>query len=80
MSPMRPQAEDKGKAAYARAVEAEAEPMSTSTWIMYVLIVFYAGIMVFAMAERNWWRALYYFAAILISVAVLGMTTKVEST
>lgn len=48
--------------------------MTTSTWTMYVLIAFYAVIMVAAAFEHNWWRSLYFFAAILISVAVLGMT------
>ena len=45
-----------------------------STRIMFVLIGFYAVIAVFAAHERNWWRALYYLSAILISIAVMGMT------
>lgn len=63
-----------GRPADSRALEAKAETVSTSTWIMYVLIVFYFAIMLFSAYEANWWRALYYLAAILISVAVLGMT------
>jgi len=50
--------------------------VSVSTWIMLILLVFYAVIMVSASIERNWWRALYYLGAIVISVAVLGMTRK----
>lgn len=47
-----------------------------STWTMYALLVFYAVIMVAAMYERNWWRALYFLGAIVISIAVLGMTER----
>ena len=43
---------------------------------MYVLLVFYSAILVAAIHERNWWRALYFVGAIVISVAVLGMTAK----
>lgn len=50
----------------------------TSTWIMYALLVFYAAILFAALYERNYWRALYFFGAIVISVAVLGMTNKYE--
>ena len=45
-----------------------------STWTMYVLLVFYAIIFVAALVERNCWRALYFLGAIVISIAVLGMT------
>ena len=45
----------------------------TSTHTMIVLCVFYAVIMVQAVGERNWPRALYFFAAILISLAVMWM-------
>ena len=47
-----------------------------SNWIMYALLVFYVAILVAAALERNWWRVLYFAGAILISVAVLGMTFK----
>ena len=46
----------------------------TSTLTMYILIGFYVLIMLQAGYERNWWRSLYYLAAILISISVLGMT------
>ena len=48
----------------------------TSTWIMLLLIAEYAAITVSAACERNWWRALYYLAAGLITISVLGMTRK----
>ena len=48
----------------------------TSTWTMYCLLVFYAVILVAAIVERHWWRALYFLGAIIISIAVLGMTWK----
>ena len=48
--------------------------MTTSTAIMWVLIVFYAAIGVWAAYERNWFRCLYFVGAIVISVAVIGMT------
>ena len=48
--------------------------MSGSTMVMWILIGFYAVVMALAAWERNWWRSLYYFAAILISLAVMGMT------
>lgn len=44
-----------------------------STGLMLVLIVAYAAIALASCFERNWWRALYFVGAILISVAVLGM-------
>jgi len=47
-----------------------------STYIMYALLVFYLAILVAALVERNWWRALYFIGAIVISVAVLGMTER----
>ena len=47
-----------------------------STKIMLALLVFYFAIMVAAMLERNWWRALYFIGAIIISIAVLGMTER----
>lgn len=47
-----------------------------STWTMIVLLVFYAAITVMSLLEHNWWRALYYVGAIVISVSVLGMTQK----
>ena len=55
------------------------ETWMTSTWTMYILIVFYIVIMVAAAIERNWWRSLYYLAAILITVAVLGMTWETRN-
>ena len=47
-----------------------------STNIMYALLAFYALILVAALLERNWWRALYFLGAIVISIAVLGMTER----
>jgi len=47
-----------------------------STNLMIVLMVFYAAIAVAAVFERNYWRALYFVAAIMISMAVLGMSEK----
>lgn len=47
-----------------------------STNIMYALLVFYLAILVAAMFERNWWRALYFVGAIVISISVLGMTER----
>lgn len=43
---------------------------------MYVLLAFYAVILLLAAYERNWWRSLYYLGALVISVAVLGMTER----
>ena len=42
--------------------------------MMIALCVVYAVIAVASACERNWWRALYYVGAIVISVAVMGMT------
>ena len=50
--------------------------MSNSTLVMWILICFYLVVMGLAAWERNWYRSLYYFAAILISLAVMGMTTE----
>ena len=47
-----------------------------SDWIMYALLVFYVCILAVAAWERNWWRCLYFLGAIMISIAVLGMTTR----
>ena len=47
-----------------------------STNVMLALLVFYAIITVLAACERNWWRVLYFVGAIIISVAVLGMTER----
>ena len=52
----------------------------TSTWTMYALLVFYAAILLAALWERNYWRALYFVGAIVISIAVLGMTWKLRVT
>jgi len=43
---------------------------------MLALIVAYGVIALAAAVERNWWRSLYYVGAIVISVAVLGMTKR----
>jgi len=43
---------------------------------MILLIVAYAVIALFSCWERNWWRAVYYVGAIVISIAVLGMTAE----
>ena len=42
-------------------------------WLIKAWIVAYLVTVVFAVAERRWPWALYYFAAALISVAVLWM-------
>jgi len=47
---------------------------SVSTRLMVGLMIAYAAIAVSAAIERNYWRSLYFVAAILISVAVLGMS------
>lgn len=47
-----------------------------STTLMLGLMVAYALIAGAAAWERNWYRALYFIAAILISIAVLGMGQK----
>lgn len=47
-----------------------------STKIMVALLFFYLAILVAALFEEKWWRALYFLGAIVISVAVLGMTEK----
>ena len=48
----------------------------TSTWGMLALLVFYVAILVAALWERNWYRALYYLGAIIISVAVMGLSAN----
>ncbi len=47
-----------------------------STSLMLALIAAYALIAATAAWERHWLRVLYFVGAILISVAVLGMTAK----
>lgn len=47
-----------------------------STVTMYILLGFYALIMLQAAWERNWWRAMYFVGAIVISISVLAMTLK----
>lgn len=47
-----------------------------SSGLMWGLIVAYVAITCAAAVERNWWRALYFIGAIVISLAVLGMTRK----
>ncbi len=47
-----------------------------STTLIVILIAEYAVIAVAAACERNWWRCLYFVAAGLISVAVLGMSDR----
>lgn len=47
-----------------------------STLTMYVLLGFYALITVQALCEHNWWRAMYFVGAIIISISVLAMTLK----
>lgn len=46
----------------------------SSNLTMYILIGFYVIIITQAGIERNWWRALYFVGAILISISVLAMT------
>ena len=48
----------------------------TSTNTMIFLMAIYAVIAAQSAYERNWYRALYFVAAILISIAVLGMKGK----
>lgn len=50
----------------------------TSTRLMLALLVFYAAILVASLIERHWWRALYWAGAIIIMVAVLGMTWRAK--
>lgn len=45
-----------------------------STTTMYILLGFYGLITVQALYEHNWWRAMYFVGAIIISVSVLAMT------
>ncbi len=47
-----------------------------STRLMIALMVAYAVIAAASAWERNWWRVLYFVGAILISIAVLGMSEK----
>ena len=47
-----------------------------STPLMLGLIIAYAVIAATAAWERNYWRAMYFVGAMVISVAVLGMTQK----
>ena len=44
--------------------------------VIYALLVFYVCILTAAAWERNWWRCLYFTAAILLQIAVLGMSSK----
>ncbi len=46
----------------------------TSATVMLILIAFYFIIACMAALESNWWRALYFFAGALITVAALGMS------
>lgn len=50
-----------------------------STGMMWFLIVAYTAIVLASATERNWLRALYYVGVIVISVAVLWMTSRVET-
>lgn len=50
--------------------------LMVSTWMMIVLAVEYALIVLAAVYERNWSRALYFIGAILITVAILWMGRK----
>jgi len=47
-----------------------------STTGMLLMVASYVAIAICAAYERNWWRALYYVGAIVISIAVLGMTHR----
>ena len=47
-----------------------------STTTMYLLLGFYTLITVQALVEHNWWRAMYFVGAIIISISVLAMTLK----
>jgi hypothetical protein len=44
-----------------------------STRLMIGLGIVYAIIVACALVERQWWRALYFTGAILITVSILGM-------
>ena len=50
-----------------------------STGLMWLLIAAYGAIVLASAVERNWPRALYFVGAIVISVAVLWMTSRVET-
>ena len=47
-----------------------------STHTMLILLAFYFVIMAQSLLEKNWYRGLYFLGAIIISVAVIGMTEK----
>lgn len=47
-----------------------------SATMMLLLCVWYAGIVVASLGERNWPRAMYFVGAIVISLAVLWMSSK----
>lgn len=49
-----------------------------STGMMWFLIAVYCVIVLASAAERNWPRALYFVGAIVITVAVLWMTSRVK--
>ncbi len=59
----------------ARALGAGESILMISTGMMIALILWYLGIVVASAFEGNWPRALYFVGAIVISVAVLWMTT-----
>mgnify|MGYP001570702645 CR=1 FL=1 len=50
-----------------------------STGVMYFLLAVYAVILLAALWERHYWRALYWFGAIVILVSVIGMTWKAKT-
>jgi len=50
--------------------------MLDSTVTMWVLIGFYAIIVVQSVIERRWHRAAYFVGAIVISLSVLGMSRE----
>lgn len=48
----------------------------TSTNLMIFLLCVYAAILMVALYERNYWRALYWTGAIILMISVLGMSRK----
>lgn len=44
--------------------------------VIYAMLVFYVLVALASAREKDWWRVLYFVGAILISISVLGMTTR----
>lgn len=52
--------------------------MISSTVVMWILMGFYVVIGLLAAREHNWWRAVYFVGAILISLSILMMTEEIR--